>query len=134
MKAPEVFDKSKVGTYDLLCKAGGGFVWDHVLEYRVWTRETGTLECHRFADYDTASVYSQKDPEREPPLALVLQKEYFLGDTAESAKLKSRIRTTEWQVQWLEESNHRPSMLKRELVDAAYGTTIPDTYMTEEES
>jgi hypothetical protein len=26
----------KVGSYSAVAKAGGGFVWDEVLEYRVW--------------------------------------------------------------------------------------------------
>jgi hypothetical protein len=33
---PAVLDVSKVGEYPALSKAGGGHVWDEVLEYRVW--------------------------------------------------------------------------------------------------
>ena len=36
MRYPTVLDDSLVGTYPALSKAGGGFVWDEVLEYRVW--------------------------------------------------------------------------------------------------
>ncbi len=35
-KYPDVYDESKVGAYAALAKAGGGYVWDEVLEYRVW--------------------------------------------------------------------------------------------------
>ena len=33
---PEVKDPKLVGSYELLAFAGGGYVWDEVLEYRVW--------------------------------------------------------------------------------------------------
>ena len=33
---PSVLDPAAVGTYSAVAKAGGGFVWDEVLEYRVW--------------------------------------------------------------------------------------------------
>jgi len=33
---PEVQDPSLVGTYPASAKAGRGYVWDAVLEYRVW--------------------------------------------------------------------------------------------------
>lgn len=33
---PAVLDPPLVGSYPAFAKAGGGFVWDAVLEYRVW--------------------------------------------------------------------------------------------------
>jgi hypothetical protein len=33
---PEVMDGDLVGTYPARAFAGGGYVWDEVLEYRVW--------------------------------------------------------------------------------------------------
>ena len=38
---PRAVDESLVGTYPALTRAGGGYVWDAVLEYRVW--------CHPLA-------------------------------------------------------------------------------------
>ena len=35
-KYPTVKDSKAIGTYPPLVKAGGGLVWDEVLEYRVW--------------------------------------------------------------------------------------------------
>jgi hypothetical protein len=35
MKFPEALDVSKVGTYPAQANAGGGYVWDEVLKYRV---------------------------------------------------------------------------------------------------
>jgi len=37
---PKVKDPDLVGTYLALSKAGGGYVWDSVLEYRVWSSPT----------------------------------------------------------------------------------------------
>jgi hypothetical protein len=36
MQYPDVLDPGRVGTYPALVNAGGGYVWDAVLEYRVW--------------------------------------------------------------------------------------------------
>ena len=36
VKYPPVLDSTRVGTYPARAKAGGGYVWDEVLEYRVW--------------------------------------------------------------------------------------------------
>lgn len=33
---PPVRDPDQVGTYPAAVCAGGGYVWDDVLEYRVW--------------------------------------------------------------------------------------------------
>ena len=33
---PNVKDLNLVGSYPALVKSGGGYVWDEVLEYRVW--------------------------------------------------------------------------------------------------
>ena len=33
---PDAVDASKVGDYPALAGAGGGYVWDEALEYRVW--------------------------------------------------------------------------------------------------
>ena len=33
---PDVQDTANVGTFPALAKSGAGYVWDEVLEYRVW--------------------------------------------------------------------------------------------------
>jgi hypothetical protein len=38
---PDAVDPCLVGTYSAVAKAGGGFVWDDVLEYRVWCHPEG---------------------------------------------------------------------------------------------
>ena len=76
---PKVADESKVGEYDTLCFSGAGFIWDEVLEYRVWSR--GPTECHTFASYDEAERFSEATATRSIVLALVKQVEYFEGNT-----------------------------------------------------
>ena len=36
MTYPDAVDPDKVGTYPARAFGGGGYVWDEVLEYRVW--------------------------------------------------------------------------------------------------
>ena len=112
---PKVADESKVGEYDTLCFSGAGFIWDEVLEYRVWS--SGPTECHTFASYDEAERFSEATATRSIVLALVKQVEYFEGNAKECAILvqPKRPRVCEWQVPWLRHDNHRPSMLERAL-------------------
>lgn len=45
MTYPKAIHEDKVGTYPAAAKAGGGYVWDAVLEYRVWCHpERGTAK------------------------------------------------------------------------------------------
>lgn len=49
---PEVEDPSKVGEYSPVAGAGGGYVWDAVLEYRVWCHpERGAPDLEDGSDY-----------------------------------------------------------------------------------
>jgi hypothetical protein len=72
-------DPGRVGTYPALAKAGGGFVWDAVLEYRVWCHpEDGGDDYFRaFASFADADDFAQQQAGAERPLALVHQEEYI---------------------------------------------------------
>jgi sugar lactone lactonase YvrE len=49
---PKVKDANLIGEYPALVKAGGGFVWDDVLEYRVWCHpEEGVPDTDDGDDY-----------------------------------------------------------------------------------
>jgi len=119
---PKVLNKAQVGNYDLWCCSGAGMVWDDVLEYRVWYRdEDNELTCDRFDNYDDAEEFAQNDFVYEPVLALVLQKECAFGSDSEDIALHEEERITEWCCEWLEESNHRPTMLLTAIKEAFYG-------------
>ena len=59
---PGVLDPTLVGTYSPVAKAGGGYVWNDVLECRVWCHpergapdlEDGNDYYHAFATYAEA--------------------------------------------------------------------------------
>lgn len=49
---PSVLDPAKVGEYPASAKSGGGYVWDAVLEYRVWCHpEMGAPDLCEGNDY-----------------------------------------------------------------------------------
>lgn len=82
---PPVSDPNLVGTYPATAKAGGGFVWDEVLEYRVWCHPErgapdeaeGSDYYYVFDTYEEALECSQQVTGAEEPLALILQEEYI---------------------------------------------------------
>jgi len=98
-----------VGTYPAQAKSGGGYVWDDVLEYRVWCHpergapdlDDGNDYFYSFESYEDALSYSEENPGTESPMALVLQEEYI--DEPELGKYVhvKEQRITEWRVEWL---------------------------------
>jgi hypothetical protein len=106
---PAVLDAELVGTYPALAKAGGGFVWDAVLEYRVWCRpERGAPNVadghdyfHAFATFVDAAKFADEHQGAEVPLALVLQEEYIDESTAGDYVHMRDRRVTEWPVEFL---------------------------------
>lgn len=118
---PEVADASLVGSYPARAKAGGGYVWDAVLEYRVWCHpERGAPDeadgqdyFHAFAAAEEAFTFSKSTEGAEEPLALIVQEEYI--DEAEPGQyvhIKQR-RITEWPVAFLS----RPRRTARTIPD-----------------
>lgn len=118
-KYPDAVDRSKVGTYPALTKSGGGYVWDEVLEYRVWLHpERGaTDECdgddyyYAFACYEDALRFSEESVGAEEPLALVLQKEHIDEPDPGVFEHVTEERITEWRVEWLNRAKRKPSTI-----------------------
>lgn len=118
---PAVLDPAKVGTYPALTKAGAGYVWDEVLEYRVWCHpERGAPDLHNGSDYhrafdtyEKAYAYSAAHTGCESPLALVLQREYINEPTPGEFVHVKEERVTEWFPEFLS----RPRRDARTLVD-----------------
>jgi hypothetical protein len=121
MQYPDALDPNLVGTYPASAHAGGGYVWDTVLEYRVWCHpEQGAPDeadgddyYYPFATYQEALDFAEANPGTEEPLALVLQEEYI--DEPEDGQyihVKAR-RVTEWPVSFLE----RPKRTARTIPD-----------------
>jgi len=109
MNYPVVKNIDLVGSYPAFVNSGGGYVWDEVLEYRVWCHpsdgvpetEDGSDYYYAFNTYEEAFAYSQNNPGTESPLALILQNEYI--DEAEPGEYShvKQERITEWPVEFL---------------------------------
>jgi putative acetyltransferase len=112
MQYPRVIDPEKVGSYPALAGAGGGFVWDEVLEYRVWCHpengapdeDDGNDYFYCFASYAEALEFSQQTKGAEEPLALILQREYISEPEPGQYIHMKEERVTEWPVTFLSRS------------------------------
>jgi hypothetical protein len=106
---PDAFDATKVGDYPARAGAGGGFVWDEVLEYRVWCHpERGAPDdCdghdyyYAFATHAEALECSREVPGAEEPLALILQREHINEPEPGRYVHVTEERIVEWPVAFL---------------------------------
>lgn len=121
MRYPKARDPGRVGTYPASAKAGGGYVWDEVLEYRVWCHpERGAPDAadgsdyfHAFATCEEALAFSRRTAGAEKPLALIWQREYI--DEPEQGRYVhvKEERVAEWPVAFL----GRPRRTERTIPD-----------------
>ena len=129
-KYPKVLDEEMVGEYPAEAKAGGGYVWDEVLEYRVWCHpelgaedtENGDDYYYVFTNYEEALEFSKSNEGTEKPLALILQREYI--DEPEPAKyihIKEE-RIAEWSVEFLK----RPRRTENTIPDFLSSNAPPN--------
>lgn len=116
---PSVLDPTLVGTYPALAKSGGGYVWDAVLEYRVWCYPEAGAEdlCegsdyyYSFASFEEANDFATSTQGAQEPLALVLQEEFIEEESpGEYVHVKER-RVTEWPVAFLSRPRRTPSTI-----------------------
>jgi hypothetical protein len=106
---PTAIDPNRVGKYPALAKAGGGYVWDEVLEYRVWCHpEEGAPDAsggsdyyYAFPTYPKALAFAKRTRGAEEPLALIRQRHYI--DEPEPGKYihVKKTRVAEWPVGFL---------------------------------
>jgi hypothetical protein len=109
MRYPDALDPSLVGTYPGSSYAGGGYVWDAVLEYRVWCHpelgapglDEGSDYFYSFATYQEALEFSESHQGAEEPLALIVQEEYIDEPEAGRYIHVQERRVTEWPVTFL---------------------------------
>ena len=106
---PDAVDPDLVGSYPAAAYAGGGFVWDTVLEYRVWchpenhaTDESEDSDYYNaFSTYSEAKKFSERTIGAENPIALILQEEYIDEPVAGVYLHVRDKRITEWPVEFL---------------------------------
>lgn len=118
---PSVLDKTQVGNYPAKAFSGGGYVWDEVLEYRVWCHpeagakdlEGGNDYYYSFDNYFDAATFSDETVGAEKPLALILQKEYISEPEQGKYVHIKEERITEWPVKFLQ----RPRRTESTILD-----------------
>jgi hypothetical protein len=121
MRYPDAVDPSLVGSYPAKAHAGGGYVWDAVLEYRVWCHpERGAPDLaegsdyyYPFATYQEALEFAESNAGAEEPIALVLQEEFIDEPTAGQYVHVKKRRVAEWPVIFLA----RPRRTARTIPD-----------------
>lgn len=105
---PRAVDPARVGKYPALAGSGGGYVYDDVLEYRVWTKN----RYRAFATFEEARAYARRTPGSEAPLVLVRQHEYIDEPQPGKRRLCKKVRVTEWQVHWLRGARRTPEVVR----------------------
>jgi len=109
-KYPDAVDPSKVGEYSAVAGAGGGYVWDEVLEYRVWCHPKDGSDDYYYAysshaeaceAFDRITTTDPTVAKVESPLVLVLQREHI--NELEPGKYVhvTAERHTEWPPEFL---------------------------------
>ncbi len=127
---PRALKPERVGKYPAEAFAGGGYVWDAVLEYRVWCcpaagapdEDHGNDYYFAFATYPAALRFSDCYPGADEPIALILQLEYI--DEPRKGKYThiKRRRITEWPVEFLS----RPRRNQQTIPDFFSPTAPPN--------
>ena len=118
---PDVINPKLVGTYPASARAGGGYVWDEVLEYRVWChpeqgspdKEDGSDYYNAFATYAEALAFSRDTKGAEEPLALICQREYIDEPKPGEYRHIRKVRIAEWPVEFL----RRPRRTRNTIPD-----------------
>ena len=107
---PAVLDAERVGSYPASAKAGGGYVWDEVLEYRVWCHpaDGGDDYYHAFASCADAEAFAARTPGAESPLALILQREFIDEPSPGEYRHVKAERITEWPTEFLRRPRRTP--------------------------
>jgi hypothetical protein len=121
LELPPACDPALVGTYPAATKAGGGYVWDTVLEYRVWCHpvrqspddEVGDDYFRAFETHAEALAFANATSEADTPVALVSQEEYIDEPTPGEYVHVVERRATEWPVEFLK----RPRRTERTIPD-----------------
>ena len=116
---PDALEPGLVGTYPALAKAGGGYVWDDVLEYRVWCHpergapniEDGNDYYYAFATHAEAVAFFESTEGAEEPLALIRQVEYIDEPKPGEYRHVKQLRIAEWPVTFLQRPRRTPNTI-----------------------
>jgi putative acetyltransferase len=129
-RLPRAIDPARVGKYPATAGAGGGLVWDAVLEYRVWCcpargapdKDNGSDYYYAFESFSDALRFSKEHPGADEPIALVLQREYIEEPTPGEYVHIRKQRVTEWPIEFLS----RPRRTENTIPDFLSPTAPPN--------
>ena len=116
---PDALNAELVGTYSPLAKAGGGYVWDDVLECPVWCCPArgaadlaeGSDYYEAFPTYAEALAFSPSTVGAEEPLALIRQLEYIDEPNPGEYRHVKEERIAEWPVEFLRRPRRTPNTI-----------------------
>ena len=116
---PLAVDPGSVGTYPVLTNCGGGLFYDEVLEWRVWMyKAMDATGCFTFASYEEALEYAETTSGAEPPLVLVLQREWIDEPTSGTYVHHQGERIAEWKPEWLLKGPRKPGDIEAKLQES----------------
>ena len=127
---PRAVNPKRVGKYPAVVHAGGGYVCDDVLEYRVWCHpergapdlDSGNDYYYAFSTYPQALTFVRRTKGANEPLALIRQREYIDEPSPGVYRHVKQGRVTEWPVQFLS----RPRRTPRTIPDFFAPTAPPN--------
>lgn len=122
---PVAVHPGEVGKYPALTKSGAGYVYDDVLEYRVWIHRDGDDDYRAFATYEEAKSFSDITERAEEPLVLVLQREHINEPEPGMYEHVKGDRITEWRVEWLKGNKRGPDTIPDFLREKASPSAQP---------
>lgn len=124
---PTAVDPKRVGTYPATAYAGGGYVWDEVLEYRVWCSPArgaadladGNDYFRAFATHPKALAWSRRTKGADEPIALIRQREYIDEPSPGTYRHVRKVRIAEWAVEHLRRPRRDRNTIPRFLAPDA---------------
>lgn len=122
---PVAVNPDKVGNYPALTNSGAGYVYDDVLEYRVWVHPGGDDYYQAFATYEDAKSFSERTQKAEEPLVLVLQHEHINEPVPGKYLHVKGDRITEWKVEWLAGNKRGPDTIPNLLKEKGKESAQP---------
>lgn len=116
---PDAVIPENVGKHPASSQAGGGYVWDEVLEYRVWCYprngaadiEDGCDYYYAFVTFLEAKAFAEATNGANDPLALILQQEYIEELREGEYRHIKEKRVTEWPVAFLRRPKRTPNTI-----------------------
>lgn len=111
---PKPIDESMVGKYSALAKAGAGFFYDEVLEYRVWCYpHEGDDYYYSFSSFEEAQEFSSNTVGAQEPLVLIRQFEWINEIEPKKYLHEKGERIAEWPANCLEGRKRQPDSIKK---------------------